>query len=448
MISRAPRMMLTLAGTVLIAVSPAGADGPLRLPPDDPPPSLAALAPLQDALAVTVSRDAVLAAAALPNPEKSKSSLVRIAAGNAPVRDVDVRGTLRSLRFAPGGRTLFAIAHRPWKNEDVQESWLVLIDVETLKVTRSVSLPATARGLDVWVKGGALLVACRDEVRTILLPQVRSGPLFWIGGNNHAVASLPGGDFALVGQDAEILLVNLSDPQGREPLPVRDRVPTKAAVVNLATSPDGNAALARLEDGAVLEITVDPFGVEESGNASLIAWLGRPAPPRPPPAAVVPAAASGPDADTAASPTETALSAAKDLPPTEAAPPALEPDAPTPMAEPEPELAESPGPESAPPARNPDRGELEGRLTGAAVSEGVAVVLLGPENITREAKRVIPRADGSWVAVDLAPGRYRVVLDGGGGRVLASDPAFRQSRVVVGIRVEVPPIEVLRAIDR
>jgi hypothetical protein len=444
MISWVPGVTLAIVGTFLVPALASGAEGPLVIPPDAPPASLAALAPFQDALAVAVSSDAALAAAALAHPEKAKSSLVRIS-GGGEVRDVEVRGKLRTLHFDPDGRTLFAIAYRPGSKDDVREAWLLRIDVETSKVARSVTLPTTARDIDVWVTGGALVVACRDEIRTVLLPQVRSGPLFWIGGDNRAVASLPGGNYSLVGRDTEILLINLSDPQGRDPLPVRDRAPTAAAVATLAASPDGTAALALLDNGAVLEVSIDPFEVKEGGTAGLIAWLGRPEPPALPPAAVAPPAETAPDADSAPSPTDAAPTVVEPVAPV---PPVVpEPAPPAPAVEPEPEISETSEPEPVADAAGPDRGELEGRLTGEAVSEVVAVVLLGPDNITREAARVEPGADGSWVAVDLAPGRYRVVLDGGGSRVLASDPAFRQSPVVAGIRIEVPEIEVLRAID-
>lgn len=441
-----PGVTLAIASAFLVPALVWGAEGPLVVPPDAPPASLAALEPFQDALALAVSSDAALAAAAVAHPEKKKSSLVRISGGGGEIRDVEVRGKLRTLRFDPDGRTLFAIAYRPGNQDDVREAWLLRIDVATLKVARSVTLPTTARDIDVWVNGGALLVACRDEVRTVLLPQVRSGPLFWIGGDNRAVASIPGGDYSLVGRDAEIVLVNLSDPQGRDQLPVRDRAPTAAAVATLAASPDGTAALALLDNGDVLEISIDPFEVVEGGTAGLIAWLGRPEPPAPPPVALAPPAEPAPDADPAPPPADAAPAVVEPVAPV---PPVVpEPEAPVLTVEPEPEISEAPEPEPEPvaDAAGPDRGELEGRLTGDAVSEVVAVVLLGPDNITREATRVEPGADGSWVAVDLAPGRYRVVLDAGGDRVLASDPAFRQSPVVAGIRIEVPEIEVLSAI--
>jgi hypothetical protein len=462
MTSSLSRMTLAVGAVASVLTTGALADGPLRIPPDEPPAALSILAPDDNALAVTLSHDASLAAVAFPHPDKPKWTRVEIARAGASVRSVEVRGRIRFLRFDPEGGVLFAVANRVSRKGEAQEAWLVRIDPEALKATSSVSLPVSAAALDVWSNGGALLVACRDEVRTVLLPQVRSGPLFWIGGDNRSVASLPGGDLALVGQDAAILLVNLSDPQGRDQLPVRERVATSASVVSLSASPDGTGAVARLEDGTVLAISLDPLRVDGLGEASFVAWIGSPGPPR----AARPAEAVIEEVDAASPPppvdppppvpAASAVVPQPDAPDAAASEPRETPAEPTPTAEAPPPAALSasdpaaePAQDEAPkPAAGPDLGELEGRLTGPAASAVVAVVLLGPNNITREAKRIEPAADGSWLATDLETGRYRVVLDGGGGRVLASEPAFRQSRVVAGIRVVVPAFEVLQAIDR
>ena len=62
--------------------------------------------------------------------------------------------------------------------------------------------------------------------------------------------------------------------------------------------------------------------------------------------------------------------------------------------------------------------------------------------------RVAPRPDGSWVAVDLKPGRYRVVLDGGGKHILITEPSFRTIEIEAGARSKAGAIEALRSIDR
>jgi hypothetical protein len=95
-----------------------------------------------------------------------------------------------------------------------------------------------------------------------------------------------------------------------------------------------------------------------------------------------------------------------------------------------------------------DTGSLEGRVTGPAAGAVVEVVLLGPDNILREARRVTLDPDGIWEATDLAPGSYRVMLDGGGGVVVVSSPPFRQTAVTAGIRVRVEPIEAVRTLAK
>jgi hypothetical protein len=73
------------------------------------------------------------------------------------------------------------------------------------------------------------------------------------------------------------------------------------------------------------------------------------------------------------------------------------------------------------------------------------VVILGPDDLFREAARIVPRADGSWSATGLAPGRYRVQLDGGPDRVLATRPAFVTLDVSADGAAIAPEIAVLRA---
>jgi hypothetical protein len=73
-------------------------------------------------------------------------------------------------------------------------------------------------------------------------------------------------------------------------------------------------------------------------------------------------------------------------------------------------------------------------------------VLLGPDNVLREAKRITPESDGSWSASALPPGKYRVQLDGGGDRVLVTDPPFLMVDVEKSGTVDAGVIHVLRAL--
>jgi hypothetical protein len=46
----------------------------------------------------------------------------------------------------------------------------------------------------------------------------------------------------------------------------------------------------------------------------------------------------------------------------------------------------------------------------------------------------------------LAPGAYRIVLDGGGGKVLEARPAFRTVRLDADALIDVASMEALRAL--
>jgi hypothetical protein len=87
--------------------------------------------------------------------------------------------------------------------------------------------------------------------------------------------------------------------------------------------------------------------------------------------------------------------------------------------------------------------QLEGRITGPHASAVVAVIVLGPDTLLREAARVAPARDGSWFVDGLLPGRYRVQLDGG-ARVLGSAPAFVGIDVHPSTGPHVATFEVLR----
>jgi hypothetical protein len=88
---------------------------------------------------------------------------------------------------------------------------------------------------------------------------------------------------------------------------------------------------------------------------------------------------------------------------------------------------------------------LQGRLSGPGARAVVAVVVLGPDNVLREAARVVPDGDGLFAVDPLPPGRYRVVVDGGGGRVLVTRPPFHVVEVgAQGVSPAVADFEVLR----
>lgn len=75
----------------------------------------------------------------------------------------------------------------------------------------------------------------------------------------------------------------------------------------------------------------------------------------------------------------------------------------------------------------------------------MAVVVLGPNNLLKEAARVPVGPGGAWSASGLAEGAYRIVLDAGGGKAVETRPAFRMVRVAPGAVVEVEAIEAVRS---
>jgi hypothetical protein len=149
-------------------------------------------------------------------------------------------------------------------------------------------------------------------------------------------------------------------------------------------------------------------------------------------------------------PALTDTAGAGDEPPTEAPPPeapaATESVAATPAADPEASGRGDTPAQERPLLVPPTAPQLRGRLVGPAAASVVAVILLGPDNILREAARVTPATDGRWEAGDLEPGRYRVQLHGGGNRALVSDPPFVLVDIVPGQSAEVPEIRVIRAL--
>jgi len=275
--------------------------------------------------------------------------------------------------------------------------------------------------MDHWAAANSLLVASRDEIRTISFPLLRSGPLFRIPGENYAVAAL-GQSRVLVGQSAELLLVDLSDPQDREGLPVRERIPIPSPVLALAVSTDGSRAVARLADDGVHPVRFEPLRLESPapGPAPIEA------PPSAPPADRAEAEELvSPPADP--DPVAPAPVVTANAPVTYDSPSTRPPEQPSPLPADEPRL-DPPTPADESVANEPAidlTAQIRGRIDGPAAGAVVAVVLFGPDNLMHEAIRVRPDADGRYRVSGLAPGRYGVQLDGGGGRSLVTRPPTR-----------------------
>lgn len=379
-------------------------------------------------LAVALGPDGRNAAAAYPDPAKPHRSIVRL---YASYRDeplvVEFSTIVRSLVFSPDGLELYVASYRPAKKR-LGESQLSAIDLAQGKSRSIMRIPPTSVSLDYWPARDSLLVATMNELRTIRIAGMRSGPLYRIPGLNRAVTALAGSTAVLLGQDDQLLLIDLDDPPGKESMPVREHVPVPAPVASLAAIPDGSGALARLSDGRLYRVTLDPLAIEPSGSALALAALRKEGSSTTIAMAPLPAPPPEPD-------------------PLETETPALIEEA---SAE-GPSIPESPPTEpvesasSSPSWSATDAPQLWGRLTGDAVDEVHEIILLGPNSIVREAKRVRPGADGLWRADDLEPGRYQVQLSAGGRKVLVNEPRIAVVEVTESGSIEATSFRVLRA---
>lgn len=413
------------------------------------PPAILARAELPDEIqALAVSADGSRLAYALAASKAGFSDLFRVDAASAEPSSLTLPGTIRDLVFLDDDRTLVGLQHRPAKKR--QGDTFLFTWAGEPKTHRIMRVPPSASDLDRWPGGNALVLACRNEIRTILLPDFRSGPLFGFPGDNFAITSLGRSTYVVVGQEQGLFLLDLSVPSGRESMPVLagQRVPTPVAA--LADYPAGDEVLVRLDDGRLFRASFDPPGFEPAGTADRIAGLRKAAsgpvlpfrarveeapvePPAQPLEAIVvePVKVEVPQPAPAETPATLDPPAEQEaLMHPEEAPKTVPARVPEKVPEENPkEAPEEPLVEADPPADNttnqaltPDH-QIVGRIVGdlALVQD---VVLLGPDNILREAARVQPQSDGTWHADGLDAGRYRIQLDGGGDRVLVAEPRF------------------------
>jgi hypothetical protein len=306
-------------------------------------------------------------------------------------------------------------------------------------------------------------------------------------GENYSVAAA-GGTRVLVGQDAALLLVDLSDPQPRDGMRWRERIAAPAPVVSLALAADGSQGVGRLADDRIVAVRFDPLSMDEVGTGLVLEQpvdrgpivsadppaprqappvepaaspIAESLPPRPGPFASAPERVADrvpPDPPGAEEPSSIHRDGspieepAADLPGSETVPappetaPTPEPVAgPRPASPPTPPAAEPETPRDSKPASAEVDIQVRGRIEGPAARLVEAVVLFGPDNLLREAKRVRPDADGRFRVSGLPPGRYGIQLDGGGSRMLVARPQSRTVEVASG-SVAVADFHVLRAL--
>jgi len=415
------------------------ADEAIRVAGDPRPAVLELVDTTTPPLAVAVGPDGRNAAAAYPDPAKPQRSIVRI---YATYRDeplvVEFATVVRSIVFSPDGLEVYVASYRPAKKR-LGESHLTAVDVEAGKSRTIMRIPPRTSSMDYLPAHDSLILATLDEVRTIRVAGMRSGPLYRIPGPNLALTALAGSTAVLIGQERELLLVDLEDPPGEEAMPVREHLPVPAPVATLAALPDGSGAFALLSDGSLYRVSFDPLAIEPSGSALALVALGKqedsttidmaPLPIPAPPLA------------------EAQTTAAEPVPLAQER--AVEEDSPDTAIEPTvvaaSEGTEEPAPSSSPPWGAGDAPQLWGRLTGEAVEEVQEIILLGPNSIVREARRVRPEDGTFWRADDLEPGRYQIQLSAGGQKVLVNEPRVAMVEITESGSTEATSIRVLRA---
>ena len=458
-------MVIRTVAAALVAaaagVVAARAAGPVVVPGDDLPEPVLALGTLDQATAFSVSAQRDVAVAAVPSPRGPGRSLLRVARG-AATKELELPGVVRGLVVAADGGTAYAIVFETDRKGAPRRTSLARIDLGAPRVQTTFALPMSARGLAIGAGGATLLVASGDEIRTFLLPDLTSGPLYRVGGDNAAVAPLARSNRVLVAQGRTVALVDLAAAQDRDGLKVLERADAASAVRCLIASPDDTAALALDDAGGTYDVSVDPLRLAPRAAATVASWPGTPVAPAPPVEAIAPAAAAvaapAPSTETvpavvpeaqappvavippaAATAAVAAPSSAVPEPPPAETAPAVVPQA---QAPPPPVPTEVPIASTAPTPSEP--GAVAGTLTGPARDLAAFVIALGPDNVLKEATRVAPDAGGRFRFTGLAAGSYRLVAAGANGRVLVCEPPFVTIRLAPGAPVEAPTLGVLK----
>jgi hypothetical protein len=367
---------------------------------------------------------------AVPAADAQRST-IRTRRGDR-VSEIAVPGRVVALAASEAG--VWAIVRESDKKGIDRRATLMALDLDQGKTGRGVPVPVSARGLAL-LRAGAIHVAAANEIRTFVLPGLTSGPLYRVPGGNVGIGPTGFSDHVyVVAQSERVGLLDVSMPQGRDGLALIDPVPAPLPLRSLLTTPEGTL-LAVGESGDSWRVQVR--APERAADAPPpipypvplpVPHETAPVPPPPPPPPAV---------------TEEKMPAPTPVPAPVATPapaPTAEPTpAPTPSPEPTPRPSPTPAPEPAAP------GTVRGVISGPALSSVAAVVALGPDNVLKEAARVTPAGDGSFRFEGLAPGAYRLVASGPGGRVVLCDPPFLTVRLKDSQPVTLPEWRATRA---
>jgi hypothetical protein len=400
------------------AVAHVSAGPPALAPCGDLPASIAALGPPGSLEAFGRAASGEVAIASQQVPGEAGRSVIHFAKGGEAVREVPLSGRVLGLAVVSDGSVAYAVVRVTDRKGALRSVSLVRLDLKSARASSDTPLPATARGLALSNGEADLLVACRDEIRTFRLPQLASGPLYRVLGDNVGVAPIPRSSRIVVAQRTRVVLADLADAQGRDGLRLSQETVTSVPLVTMMP-PVGELGPVALSDGGAawcIRVDAEPE-----------------APPPPPPPTPIP------------TPVPTPVPTPMPEPSADATVP-LAPPPPDPVPAEVAKLAPSPLPIEPPPAGIPaEPGTVSGRVDGPAVGDVDAIVFLGPDNVLKEFTRRTPDRDGRFSAAGLPTGSYRLVAAGKAGRVLICAPAFITIRVSSNGAVEAPVLKVLRA---
>jgi len=386
------------------------AEPPSLVPCDELPAAVAALGSKSEIESFGIAPAASVAVAAIRPSGEGGRSVLRIGrAGDAP-RDVELGGKVMGLVVSADGNVAYAVVRAIDRKGVARKVELLRVDLATSRASVGLALPAGARGVTLAADGSTLFVASRDEIRTFRLPRLESGPLFLVPGDNIGVLPIPASSVVLVAQRLRLALADLAAPQSRDGLDLRQVVDAPAALRVLLPSAGDTGPIALSEDGS--------------------AWCVR--------TGSLPPAERAPDAAAQPAPVERMLVA---TPAAEAAPPAPPPA----EVRPPPATTEVPRPAAVEIPVPAEVGAGLGTVAGPAAREVETIVFLGPDNVLREAARVVPDGKGRFSVPELPSGMYRVVAAGRGGRVLLCDPPYATVRVGSKGAIETPVLNVVRA---
>ena len=388
--ARAACIVIALAATVRLKAAS------LEFQPmEASPPAVSALGADSEIEAFALGTASPIAVVSIGSTGDVPVSALRFARGGEPPRTVPLAGKLVGLVVAGDGGACYAVVRMSGKKGIVRTVELLRIDLRTERVSSFATLPMTTVGLAITSDGATVLVAAKDEIRTFSIPAVASGRLYRVAGENVGVSAIQGTSYAVVAQRFRVGLVDLSAQQGRDGLEFKEEAAAPAPLRGLLSSAGEGGPVAQGDGGLAWRVHVGDLPPE---------------PPPPPPPEVVP----------------------PETPPPPPPPVRVEP---TPSAPEETARREIPG----------EPGTVSGLLTGPAAAEVAAVVFLGPDNILREAARVVPDESGRYNAPPLPAGSYRIVAAGKEGRVLVCNPPYISIRLGSSSAVEAPALSVLRA---